>query len=41
MSKHRVAEARAHLSALIDRALAGETVVITRRGKSVVELRAR
>jgi len=40
MSEHGIAEARAHLSALIDRALAGETVVITRRGKPVAELRA-
>jgi len=39
MSEHSIAEARAHLSALIDRALAGETVVITRRGKPVVEVR--
>lgn len=40
MSEHGLAEARAHLSALVDRALAGETVVITRRGKPVAELRA-
>lgn len=38
MSEHSIAEARAHLSALIDRALAGETVVITRRGKPVATL---
>jgi antitoxin (DNA-binding transcriptional repressor) of toxin-antitoxin stability system len=40
MSDHIVAEARAHLPDLIDRALTGETVVITRQGKPVVELRA-
>ncbi len=40
MSEHSVAQAKAHLSALIDRALAGEDVVITRHGHPVVELRA-
>lgn len=39
MSEHSVAEAKAHLSALIDRALAGEGVVITRHGRPVVALR--
>ncbi len=39
MSTHGVAEAKAHLSNLIDRALAGEGVVITRHGHPVVELR--
>ena len=39
MSQHSVAEAQDHLSDLIDRALAGEGVVITRRGKPVVELK--
>lgn len=34
-----VADAKAHLSELIERASAGETVVITRRGKPVIELR--
>lgn len=36
---HSVAEARDRLSQLIDRALAGEDVVITRHGKPVVTLR--
>jgi len=36
-----VAEAKAHLSELIADAEAGETVVITRRGEPVAELRAR
>jgi antitoxin (DNA-binding transcriptional repressor) of toxin-antitoxin stability system len=36
-----VAEARAHLRELLDAAEAGETVVITRRGEPVAELRAR
>ncbi len=35
-----VAEARAHLSELLDAAEAGETVVITRRGEPVAELHA-
>jgi prevent-host-death family protein len=39
MSNHSVAEAKTHLPALIDRALAGETVVITRHGHPVAELR--
>ncbi|MEQ1865023.1 MAG: type II toxin-antitoxin system prevent-host-death family antitoxin [Micropepsaceae bacterium] len=39
MSTHSVAEAEGHLSELIDRALSGEGVVITRHGKPVVELR--
>ena len=34
----RTADARATLSRLIDRALAGEEVVITRKGKPVVKL---
>ncbi len=33
-----VAEAKAHLSELIDRVAAGERLVITRRGKPVMEL---
>lgn len=35
-----LAEAKAHLSALIDRVAAGETVRITRRGKPVAVLTA-
>lgn len=38
MSTHSVAEAKSQLSDLIDRALAGEDVVITRHGKPVIEL---
>lgn len=36
---HSVVEAKNQLSQLIDRALAGETVIITRHGKPVVQLR--
>lgn len=39
MSQHSITEAREALSDLIDRALAGEGVVITRDGHPVVELR--
>lgn len=39
MSQHSVAEAKNQLSRLIDRALEGESVVITRHGHAVVELR--
>jgi prevent-host-death family protein len=39
MSTYSVAEAKNRLSNLIDRALKGEGVVITRRGQAVVELR--
>ena len=39
MGKHSVAEAKNKLSDLIDRALEGEDVVITRHGHPVVELR--
>jgi prevent-host-death family protein len=39
MKTYSVAEAKNQLPKLIDRALAGEEVVITRRGKPVVELR--
>lgn len=39
MSKHSVVEAKNQLSALIERALKGERVVITRHGHDVVELR--
>lgn len=38
MPEHSVADARNHLSRLIDRANAGETVVITRNGTPVVAL---
>ena len=39
MSKHSVVEAKDRLSELIDIALTGEEVVITRQGNPVVELR--
>jgi prevent-host-death family protein len=39
MATYSVVEAKNRLPKLIDRALAGEEVVITRRGKPVVELR--
>ena len=39
MSTHSVAEAKNHLPELIDRALKGESVVITRHGHPVVELK--
>lgn len=39
MSNHSIAEAKKRLSELIDRALEGEGVTITRRGRPVVELR--
>ncbi len=39
MTEHIVAEAETSLSDLIDRALAGEDVVITRAGRPVVELK--
>ena len=38
MGQHSVAEAKDNLSELIDRALEGEGVVITRHGRPVVEL---
>ena len=40
MSQHSVVEAKNNLSELIARALKGESVVITRHGKPVVELKA-
>jgi antitoxin (DNA-binding transcriptional repressor) of toxin-antitoxin stability system len=40
MSEHSVVEAKNRLSGLIDKVLAGETVVITRHGTRVAELRA-
>jgi prevent-host-death family protein len=39
MGKHSVVEAKNKLSELIDRALKGEGVVITRHGQPVVELK--
>ncbi len=39
MSSHSVADAKAHLSNLIDRAMDGEAVVITRHGRPVVEIK--
>jgi prevent-host-death family protein len=39
MGKHTVVEAKNQLSELIDRAMNGEPVVITRHGRPVVELR--
>ena len=39
MGSHSVAEARNSLSKLIDRALAGESVLITRHGQLVAELK--
>ena len=40
MTAYSVAEAKNSLPKLIDRALQGEEVIITRRGKPVVELRS-
>lgn len=40
MAEHSMAEARDRFPELIDRALGGESVVITRDGRPVVELRA-
>jgi len=39
MSHYGVAEAKNQLTSLIDRAMAGEEVIITRHGKPVVELK--
>jgi prevent-host-death family protein len=39
MANHSVADAKNRLSELIDRAIKGEAVVITRHGRPVVELR--
>jgi prevent-host-death family protein len=39
MGKHSVAEAKSHLSSLIDLALEGNEVIITRHGTPVVEIR--
>jgi prevent-host-death family protein len=38
MSEVTLAEAKAHLSALVERARSGESVCITRRGKPVARL---
>lgn len=40
MSEHSVVQAKNNLSELIERALNGESVVITRHGTPVVELKA-
>jgi antitoxin (DNA-binding transcriptional repressor) of toxin-antitoxin stability system len=40
MSSYSIADAKAGLPGLINRALAGEEVIITRHGKPVAELRA-
>ena len=39
MTEYSVAEAKNRLPKLIDKALEGEEVIITRRGKPVIELR--
>jgi prevent-host-death family protein len=39
MTEYSVADAKNRLPKLIDKALGGEEVIITRRGKPVVELR--
>ncbi len=39
MSEHNIADAKEHLAELIDRALGGETVLITRDGRPVNELK--
>lgn len=39
MTTHSVAEAKSQLSKLIDRALKGEGIIITRRGEPVVTLK--
>lgn len=41
MARYSVAEAKNNLPKLIDRALAGEEVTITRRGEPIVELVSR
>jgi prevent-host-death family protein len=38
MSEISVAQAKAHLSAILDRVEAGETVTITRRGRAIARL---
>jgi len=39
LSTYSIAQAKDQLSKLVDEALAGDTVTITRHGKAVVELR--
>lgn len=39
MSEHTISEAESRLSDLIDRAIAGEGIVITREGRPAVELK--
>jgi antitoxin (DNA-binding transcriptional repressor) of toxin-antitoxin stability system len=39
MASHSIAEAKNHLSELIDRALDGEAIVITRHGRPVIEFK--
>ncbi|MES2343271.1 MAG: type II toxin-antitoxin system prevent-host-death family antitoxin [Pseudomonadota bacterium] len=39
MTAYSISDARKSLSRLIDRALAGETVIISRHGRTVAELR--
>lgn len=39
MTAYSVAEAKNHLPKLLNRALAGEAVVITKRGKPIAEIR--
>lgn len=39
MASYTVTEAKRHFSKLIDEALRGETVIITRRGRPVIEMR--
>ena len=41
VTAYSVADAKNRLPSLIDKVLAGEQVIITRRGKPVVELRVR
>ncbi len=41
MSEYSVADAKASLPSLINRAISGEEVIITRHGKPVAELRPR
>ncbi|MEO8926210.1 MAG: type II toxin-antitoxin system prevent-host-death family antitoxin [Caulobacteraceae bacterium] len=40
MNQVSLAEAKAHLSELVERVIAGDTVCITRRGKRVAQLTA-
>jgi prevent-host-death family protein len=40
MTEVSVAEAKAHLSRILDRVEAGESIVITRRGKAIATLSA-